>query len=88
MKKQRVVRGLAEILSRRKRKKRGLWKGRRGIVFRAVVFLSVPLFKGTLALITLTYSALGVIAGAQLIAHSTCRTEATGSVASDDQNEA
>lgn len=66
MKKQRVVRGLAGILSKRKRKKdRGWWKWRRGIVFRAVVFLSVPLFKGTLALMTLTYSALGVRAGAQ-----------------------
>lgn len=65
LKKQRVVQGLAGIRSRRKRKKRGWWKGRRGIVFRAVVFLSVPLFKGTLALMTLPYSALGVRAGAQ-----------------------
>lgn len=34
-------------------------------MFRAVVFLSVPLFKGTLALIALTYAALRVRAGAQ-----------------------
>lgn len=34
-------------------------------MFRAVVFLSVPLFKGTLALMALPYAALGVRAGAR-----------------------
>lgn len=34
-------------------------------MFRAVVFLSVPLFKGTLALMALPYAALGVRAGSQ-----------------------
>lgn len=34
-------------------------------MFRAVVFLSVALFKGTLALMVLPYAALGVRAGAQ-----------------------
>lgn len=33
-------------------------------MLRAVVFLAVPLFKGTLALMALPYAALGVRAGA------------------------
>lgn len=48
-----------------KKKKRAGGKGRRGNVFRAVVFLSVALFKGTLTLMALPYAALGVRAGAQ-----------------------
>lgn len=50
---------------KKKKKKRAGGKGRHGIVFRAVVFLSVPLFKGTLALMALPYAALGVRAGAR-----------------------
>lgn len=66
LKKQRVIRGLAGIFSKRKRKKkRAGGRGRRSIVFRAVVFLSDPLFKGTLALMALPYAALGVRAGAR-----------------------
>ncbi len=65
LKKQRVIRGLSGIFSKRKGKKRAGGKGRSGIVFRAVVFLSVPFFKGMLALMALPYVALGVRAGAQ-----------------------
>lgn len=52
-------------MSKRKRKKGAGRKERRSIVFRAVVFLSVPFFKRALALMALPYAALGVRAGAR-----------------------
>lgn len=50
LKKQRVIQGLVGIFFKKGKEKSGAGgKGRHGIVFRAVVFLSVPLFKGTLS---------------------------------------
>lgn len=54
---------LQEFFRRRKEKK--TWVIRKGIVLRAVVFLSVLLFKGTVTLMALPYTALGFKAGAQ-----------------------
>lgn len=63
LKKQILKWSLAGILYKWKRKKGPAGKGRCSIVFRAVVFLSVPFFKGTLGLMALPYAALGVRAG-------------------------